>query len=68
MIRVAVNPELIRWARERAGFAQEDLTGKFAKLPHWETGEVRPTLKQVEAFARSVHVPEGYLFLSEPAR
>ena len=66
MIRVAVNPELIRWARERAGFAQEDLTGKFAKLPHWETGEVRPTLKQVEAFARSVHVPEGYLFLSEP--
>lgn len=66
MIRVAVNPELIRWARERAGLTQEDLTGKFAKLPHWETGEVRPTLKQVEAFARSVHVPEGYLFLSEP--
>ncbi len=66
MIRVAINPELIRWARKRAGFAQEDLTGKFAKLPQWETGEVRPTLKQVVAFARSVHVPEGYLFLGEP--
>ena len=66
MIRVAINPDLLRWARERAGLAQEDLTKKFAKLPRWETGEVQPTLKQVEAFARAVHVPPGYLFLSEP--
>ena len=66
MIRVDVNPDLLRWARERAGLAQDDLTGKFAKLPDWEAGEVRPTLKQVEAFARSVHVPTGYLFLTEP--
>ena len=27
---------------------------------------MQPTLKQVEAFARAVHVPVGYLFLSEP--
>ena len=25
-----------------------------------------PPLKQVEAFARAVHVPVGYLFLAEP--
>ena len=66
MVRVDVSPELIRWARERAGLAQDDLTGTFAKLPDWEAGEVRPTLKQVEAFARRVHVPVGYLFLREP--
>ena len=66
MIRVAINPDLLRWARERAGLAQEDLTKKFARLPRWETGEAQPTLKQVEAFARAVHVPPGYLFLSEP--
>ena len=66
MTRVAVNTELLCWARERAGLAQDDLIGKFKKLPEWEAGKARPTLKQVEAFARAVHVPVGYLFLTEP--
>ncbi len=66
MTRVSINPELLRWARERAGVAQEDLAVRFKKLPAWETGQERPTLKQVEAFAHAVHVPVGYLFLSEP--
>ena len=66
MTRVAVNPALIRWARERAGQAQEALAARFKKLPEWEAGETQPTLKQVEAFARAVHVPVGYLFLTEP--
>ena len=66
MIRASVNPEILRWARERAGVTQETLAVKFKKLPEWETGQTRPTLKQMEAFARAVHVPVGYLFLSEP--
>ena len=66
MIRVPVNPELLRWARKRAGIAQEDLTVKFKKLPEWENGDIQPTLKQVEAFAHAVHAPVGYLFLTEP--
>ena len=66
MTRVAVNPELLRWARERAGLVQGELVGKFMKLPDWETGNILPTLKQVETFARTVHVPIGYLFLTEP--
>ena len=66
MIRAPVNPSLLRWARDRAGTAQEDLTVKFRKLPEWEDGQTQPTLKQAEAFARAVHAPVGYLFLSEP--
>ena len=66
MIRAPVNPELLRWARERAGIAQEDLTAKFRKLPQWEDGQTQPTLKQADAFARAVCAPVGYLFLSEP--
>ena len=66
MIRVPVNPELLSWARKRAGAAQEDLAVKFKRLPEWEDGRTRPTLKQAEAFARAVNVPFGYLFLSEP--
>ncbi len=66
MNRVPVKPGLLRWARERAGIAQEDLTARFGKLPEWEDGQTFPTLKQLEAFAGAVHVPFGYLFLSEP--
>ena len=66
MTRVPVNPELLQWACERSGIAQEHLAAKFKKLPEWESGETQPTLKQVEAFARAVHVPVGYLFLTKP--
>ncbi len=67
MTRVAVRPEMLRWARERAGvMAADELTGRFPKLPEWEVGDTRPTLKQLEDFARAVHVPVGYLFLPAP--
>ena len=66
MNRVPVNPYLLRWARERSGLAQRDLAAKFKKLPEWEEGKTQPTLKQLEAFARAVHVPVGYLFLPKP--
>lgn len=66
MIRVTIKKELLSWARERAGLEQDALVGKFRKLREWEAGELRPTLKQAEDFARAVHVPVGYLFLTEP--
>lgn len=67
MVRVTVKPELLRWARERAGVTLEDLEKKFKKLPEWESDrDIFPTLNQLEAFAKSVHVPLGFLFLDEP--
>ncbi len=67
MTRVAIRPELLRWARERAGLVDaQALLGRFPKLIDWENGRVLPTLKQVEAFAQAVHVPVGYLFLPAP--
>lgn len=66
-MRVSVQPELLRWARERAGIAAAAaLRDKFPKLEAWEAGEAQPTLKQLERFARTVHVPVGYLFLPTP--
>ena len=64
MIRVPVNPSHLRWARERAGFALEDLAAKFNKLSESESGETQPTLKQLEAFARTVHAPFAICFAS----
>jgi Zn-dependent peptidase ImmA (M78 family) len=67
MTRAPIHPDLIRWARERAGVADlEPLLGRFPKLAAWEAGAAQPTLKQLEAFAKAVHVPVGYLFLPAP--
>ncbi len=66
MNRVAVNPELLRWARERSGRSAERLAGKFPKLEAWERGEAQPTLKQLEQFAKATFTPVGYLFLQQP--
>jgi len=66
-MRVAVSPDLLRWARERDGvMAADELAGRFPKLADWEAGTAQPTLNQIEAFARAVHVPVGYLFLRTP--
>jgi Zn-dependent peptidase ImmA (M78 family) len=66
MNRVAIKPELLRWACERAGLASPDLDNKFPQFSAWERGEAQPTLKQVEAFAKATCTPIGYLFLQEP--
>ena len=66
MTRVAVSPELLQWARERAHLDEAALAARFPKLPEWERGEAQPTFKQLEAFANAAHVPFGYLFLPEP--
>ena len=66
MNRVAVQPDLLRWARVRRGYGVDALAGRFPKLEQWEFGEVQPTLKQLEAFAKATHTPVGFLFLAEP--
>lgn len=66
MNRVAIKPELLRWAYQRAGFELGDLEQKFPQLAAWEGLETQPTLKQVEAFAKATHTSVGYLFLQEP--
>ena len=66
MNRVEVKPELLRWARERAGFSIGALVGRFPKIKDWESGGVHPTLKQLEHFAKATFTPIGFLFLQKP--
>ena len=65
-VRVDVRPELLRWARERADASVDSLVRKFPKYREWESGEVQPTFRQLESFAKAVHVAEGFLFCSAP--
>ena len=66
MSRVDIKPELFRWARERSGLDGAALAERFPKYAGWESGEVQPTLKQLEDFAKKTLTPFGYLFLPEP--
>jgi Zn-dependent peptidase ImmA (M78 family) len=65
-MRVEVNPDLLRWACERAGLNTQMVAQRIPQLPEWEQGTTKPTLKQIERFASVVHAPLGYLFLQVP--
>lgn len=65
-VRVDVRPEMLEWARDRAGVDEAALREKFPQLEAWEQGDRRPTLRQLEDYARATRTPVGYLFLAEP--
>ena len=66
MSRVMINPRLLRWAIERSHLDGDALHRAFPRLEEWVSGNVAPTLKQLEVFAAKTHTPLGYLFLAEP--
>lgn len=66
MSRVAVKPELFRWARERARMDTPALVERFPKYEEWESGDSSPTLKQLEKLSQATLTPFGYFFLPEP--
>lgn len=63
-VRVAVAPDLLQWAVDRAGWDDETIGRRAPKLDEWAAGR-NPTLKQLEKFARDTHTPLGLLFLTE---
>jgi Zn-dependent peptidase ImmA (M78 family) len=67
-VRAEINPELIRWARERARLEVADVARRFPRLDEWERGELFPTLKQLEDFASATRAPIGFFFLPDPPR
>lgn len=60
-----VKPELISWALDQAD-AELDTLQQGQMVEGWLEGSSQPTLKQLQDFAKRVHVPFGYLMLSAP--
>ncbi len=66
-MRVDVNPDVLRWAIERARIWTKD-EKNLKNYDEWIKGRKRPTLKQLEGLARSAKIPLGYLFLDSPPK
>lgn len=66
MATVAINPELIIWARDRAGLTDDALVKRFRRFNDWLSGDAQPTLRQLESLAGMTYTPLGYFFLPEP--
>lgn len=64
-----LQPQVLRWARERAGLDESALAKKLGinaeRLTEWETNGELPFAK-AELLAKKTHTPFGYLFLKEP--
>ncbi|WP_030382320.1 MULTISPECIES: ImmA/IrrE family metallo-endopeptidase [unclassified Streptomyces] len=65
-VRVQVEPALLRWAVERAGWSSEVISRRVPRFDAWVDGRIRPTLKQLQDFADATHTPIGSLFLPSP--
>lgn len=67
--RMPITPEVVTWARERLGYTLDALAVKrkdFKKIAEWETGESRPTYRQLEKLAKELWLPVAVFFFPEP--
>lgn len=66
MAQVDISPNVLEWARERAGMPLNILSKRFKKYSEWLEGNGGPTFRQIETLASVLKLPMGMLFLPEP--
>ncbi len=54
------------WAVKRAGYKEDEFLLTHPKFAAYINGEKQPTVRQLEEFAKTVHVPLGFLMLPFP--
>ena len=64
-----LQPDVLRWARERAGYGAETIASKVGVRPgrvlEWErSGSI--SISQADRLAHHTHTPVGFLYLQEP--
>lgn len=63
---MTIPKEMYLWAIERAGYKVDEFLQAHPKVALYVEGEKLPTVRQLEDFANSVHVPIAYLMLPTP--
>jgi len=69
-VRAIVKPELLRWARNSAGYTLPDVASKLGlaseRMERWETGEDSPTIGQLRELSRVYKRPLAVFYLPRP--
>ena len=70
MTEAFITPSVVNWARRRIHLTVDEAAQKLHIEPEvlaaWESGSLRPDMSQAEDLAQKLHIPFGYLFLSNP--
>ncbi len=66
-----INPAMLRWARERAGYSVEEVARRMRvpdeRVENWEAGQICSTWKQAESLAQRLYRRSTTLFfLNDP--
>lgn len=63
--KMPINKEMLRWARERAGFSLVEAQEKFKTIADWEdnASKALPTYPQLESLALAFKIPVAAFFL-----
>lgn len=68
-LQVALQPDVLRWARERTGISREELAKKMhvksTIVLEWERSG-RISIARADRLAQCTHTPLGFLYLAEP--
>lgn len=64
--QIYINPDNIRWARERAGCSLEEAKKDFKKIVEWEGGKSSPTYRQIERLSEKFKIPVAVFFFPNP--
>lgn len=63
---VTIPKEMYLWAIERAGYRVDEFLQTHPDVAMYMEDEKKPTIKQLESFASTVHVPMAFLMLPSP--
>ncbi len=70
-LQVALQPDVLRWARERTGISREELAKKMhvksTIVLEWERSG-RISIARADRLAQCTHTPLGFLYLAEPPK
>lgn len=66
--RANINPQLLVWARQTAGYSIQEAAHKIGitpqRLHEWETGDEKPTLRQLRLAAKLYRRPSALFYAS----
>lgn len=66
MAQVEISPDVLEWARKRAGISFDSVVKRFKKYPAWLDADGGPTFKQLETLSTVLQLPLGMFFLPKP--